>query len=162
MKHKKIKRLAERVIKLAIQFIKKSRQRKSMPFKDLEAILKIFFPKTKHHKTGKGFFKHVFIIHSNKKKLVLKIGRREKDIRKDYATYLSLPKSVRNIYFAKIYWIDGLFMLQKYGKATKVPDNEFKRLREFGAKYGLKDVRTANIMKFGKIFKIVDAERKLI
>ena len=160
MRYKKINDLVEKIIEPSIRFIKKSRQRKSMPYKDIEAIIKIFFPRTKHHKTGKGFFKHVFVIYSSKKKVALKIGRSKKHISKDCKTYLSLPKSIRNRYFAKIYWQNGLFMLQKYGKKVKVPKEESDRLKKVGAKFRLKDIREANIMKVDNKFKIVDAERK--
>ena len=95
--------MIEKVIEPSIDFIKKCRKRKSMPFKDIEGILKIFFPKTKYHETRKGFFKHVFVIHSTKRKLVLKVGRSKRHIRKDFTTYNRLPKNIRNRYFAKIY-----------------------------------------------------------
>lgn len=160
MRYKKIKTLLKEIIEPTILYIKKSRKRKSMPFKEIEVILKIFFHKTKYHKTGKGFFKHVFIIHSNKKRLVLKIGRSVRHIDKDYKTYLSLPKYNRNKHFAKIYWQHGLFMLQKYGRDVRVPDYEIARLKRIGEKYRLKDIREANIMKVDNKFKIVDAERR--
>jgi len=131
-----------------------------MPFKEIGQILKIFFPKTKHYKTGKGFFKHVFVIYSDKRKLVLKIGRNRKHIRKDYTTYLSLPQNIRTRYFAKIYWRHGLFLLQKFGGDVNVPDKELKRLKDIGKKYRLRDIRKDNIMKIDGKFKIVDAERK--
>ena len=51
-------------------------------------------------------------------------------------------------------------MLQKYGKKVKVPRKELQKLKDIGKKYGLKDIRESNIMKFGNKFKIVDAERK--
>jgi len=51
-----------------------------MPYRDIETILRIF---TKLRPTGKGFFKRVFVIHSHKRKLVLKIGRSKRHIRKD-------------------------------------------------------------------------------
>ena len=160
MRYKKIRELVEKIIDPAIYFIKRSRKRRTMPFKEIEAILKICFPKTKYSKTGKGFFKHVFVIYSDKRKLVLKIGRSRKHIRKDHTTYLSLPENIRNRYFAKIYWEYGLFMLQKYGKKVKVPPKELERLKEIGKEYRLKDIREANIMKIDNKFKIVDAERK--
>ena len=160
MRYKKIKDLVEKVIEPSIAIIKRTRKRKSMPFKDIEKILNIFFPKTKHYETGKGFYKHVYVIHSDKRKLVLKIGRSKKHIRKDVTTYQRLPENIRNRYFAKIYWRHNLFLLQKYGKKVRVPDREEQKLRKIGEKYGLKDVRKANIMKFGNKFKIVDAERR--
>jgi len=81
-------------------------------------------------------------------------------MRKDWITYQKIPSNVRNRYFAKIYWRSGLFMLQKYGKKTKVPKGEISRLKEIGGKYDLKDIREANIMKVDGKFKIVDAERR--
>ena len=160
MRHKKIHDLVAKILEPSINFIKKSRKRESMPFKEIEKIINIFFPRTRYYETGKGFFKHVFVIHSSKRKLVLKIGRSKKHIRKDFTTYNHLPLNIRNRYFAKIYWRRGLFMLQKYGKKVKVPAKELKRLKLVGNKYGLKDIREANIMKFDNKFKIVDAERR--
>lgn len=159
-RYKKIRFVVRELLAPSIRLIRRSRQRRTMPYLDIEAILKIFFPRTKHHQTGQGFFKHVFVIHSNRRKLVLKIGRRPKHIRKDYLTYCRLPENVRNRYFAKIYWIDGLFMLQKYGRQVNVPPKVLRRLKEVGTRYRLKDIRPANIMKFGTSFKIVDAERR--
>jgi hypothetical protein len=164
MRYKKIKSFVERVVQPSVDFIKRSRGRTTTPFKEIEAILKIFFPRTKHEESKSGFFKHVFIIHSSTRKLVLKMGRKRKDVRKDYVTYRQLCKRAgtkkANRHYAKIYWRTGLFMLQKYGKQVIVPPKEKKRLDAFGKRYGLKDVRDANIMKFGNNFKIVDAERK--
>jgi hypothetical protein len=81
------------------------------------------------------------------------MGRKRKDIRKDYTTYKQLCKRAganrTNHNFAKIYWESGLFMLQKNGKDVTVPARELKRLKRFGERYGLKDIREANIMKFG-------------
>lgn len=160
MRHKKIHDLVAKILEPSIYFIKKSRKRESMPFKEIEKIINIFFPRTRYYETGKGFFKHVFVIHSSKRKLVLKIGRSKKHIRKDFTTYNHLPSNIRNRYFAKIYWRRGLFMLQKYGKKVKVPAKELEKLKSIGNKYGLKDIREANIMKFDNKFKIVDAERR--
>jgi len=166
MRYKKIKSLVEKVVQPSVDFIKRSRGRTTTPFKEIEAILRIFFPRTKHEGSKSGFFKHVFIIHSSTRKLVLKMGRKRKDVRKDYVTYRRLCKRVgtrkANRRYAKIYWRTGLFMLQKYGKQVIVPTKEKKRLDAFGKKYGLKDIRDANIMKFGNNFKIVDAERQKI
>ena len=131
-----------------------------MPFKEIEQIIKIFFPKTKYYETGKGFFKNVYVIHSRKRKLVLKISRNKKHIRKDFTTYRRLPTDKRNKFFAKIYWVDDLFMLQKYGEKAKVPKEVINKLKNIGKIHGLKDIREANIMKFDNKFKIVDAERK--
>jgi hypothetical protein len=50
-------------------------------------------------------------------------------------------------------------MLQKWGENKPVPVEEVKRLKAWGKKYGLKDIRPANIMFVDNQFKIVDAER---
>src|SRR5258708_12938131 len=118
MGYKKIKGIVEEVLKPFVDFIKKSRNRSNMPYKEMGDVLAVFFPKTKHAGRGKGFFKHVFAIHFGKKKLALKMGRRRKDIRKDYTTYRQLCKRAgtnkANHNFAKIYSESDLFMLQTY------------------------------------------------
>ena len=160
MRHQKILSLIDNFIEPSIVKIQRARKIRTIPHKDIEKLLKIFFPKTKYMDSSHGYFKHVFIIHSDKKLLVLKEGK-SKNIRKDYNTYQKMPKNVRNRYFAKIYWRSkgGSFMLQKWGKKAKVPDEELLKLKKVGRKYGLKDVRKANIMKFERKLKIVDAER---
>lgn len=160
MRYQKIKDLVEQVIEPSILFIKRTRKRSNMPYRDIETLIKIYFPRTKYYERRNGFYKHIYIIHSHKNKVVLKIGRNKKDIRKDYVTYTKLPKNIRNRYFAKIYWRHNQFMLQKFGKKVKVPDTEISRLKKIGMKYKLRDIRGANIMKFGKTFKIIDAERR--
>jgi len=160
MRYKRIYGLTNKVIKPLIKEIKKAKNTQRMPYKEIKIILDMLYPATKHQNVGRGYFKHVFIIHTKKRRLALKIGRGIKDMRKDAITYQKIPSNVRNRYFAKIYWTSGLFMLQKYGKKAKVPKDEIDRLKEIGSKYGLKDIREANIMKVDGKFKIVDAERK--
>lgn len=159
-RYKKIKNLVETVIEPSIKYIKTTRKRKNMPYGDIENLVKIFYPKTKYEEINNGAFKHVYVIHSNKRKLVLKVGRAKRRINKDHKTYLHMPENVRNRYFAKIYWTHNIFMLQKYGKKANIPEPELTRLKNIGKKYNLKDVREANILKFGRRFKIVDAERR--
>lgn len=160
VRHQKILSLVNNFIEPSIMKIKRARKIKTTPHKDIEKLLNIFFPKTKYMSSHHGFFKHVFIIHSDKRFIVLKEGK-SKDIRKDYNTYQKIPKNVRNRYFAKIYWRSsgGKFMLQKYGKNKKVPEKEEERLKQIGKKYWLKDIREANIMFVDNKFKIIDAER---
>lgn len=160
LRYKKIYDLVVEVVEPSIRIIKRTRKRRTMPFVEIEKILGIFFPRTKHYQTGKGFYKHVFVIHSDKKKLALKIGRNKRDIRRDFAIYDNLPENIRNRYFAKIYWRHNIFILQKFGKSAAVPDRVERELKIIGTKFGLKDIRKANIMKFGNRFKIVDATKK--
>jgi len=160
IRYSKILNLTNEFLEPSIGLIKRFKGRKTTSHKDLEQIIKIFFPKTKHISSGKGYYKYVYIIHSQKTPLVLKEGKR-KDIRKDYNTYLSLPEEIRNRYFAKIYWRSdgGRFMLQKYGKRKEVPDYIHEKLKCIGKNYNLKDVRKENIMYFKNGYKIIDAER---
>lgn len=164
MRHKKIKDKAVKILEDVIKYIKKPGKRKNMPFKKIGALVNILFPKTRHLPSRKGRWKHVFVIHSGNKKFVLKMGSKRSAIRKDFTTYKRLCRKLgsrkANRNFAKIYWAQGLFMLQKYGKKVKVPEKELKRLKEFGKSNYLKDIRKDNIMKFGNQFKIVDAERR--
>jgi hypothetical protein len=164
MRYRKIKTFVEDVLQPSVQFIKRSRKRSNMPFKEMKQILDVFFPKTRDVPSGNGFFKHVFIIHFQKRKLALKVGRNKKDIRKDHTTYTRLSRRLgtksATRHFAKVYWATGLFMLQKYGHRVDVPKKQIDRLKEFGRKNGLRDVREANIMKVGRSFKIIDAERR--
>lgn len=160
VRYKRIYDLVNQQIRPLIDQIKRAKDTKRMPYKEIKVILDILYPDTKHRDVGKGYFKHVFIIHTKRRWLALKIGRSIRDMRKDAITYEKIPANVRNRYFAKIYWTSGLFMLQKYGEKAKAPKDEIKRLKEIGNKYGLKDIREANIMKVGGKFKIVDAERR--
>jgi len=164
VRYKKTRNFIIHVLKPLIEHMKKIRGRKTMPWKELEPIFKILYPNTRYEKVAKGAFKHVFIIHTAKRRLTLKIAKNAKDIKKDYATYASLKKSLseravhRN--YAKIYWAEDIFMLQKWGEKVIVSENEYKRLKKWGKQHGLKDVRKDNIMKVDGKFKIVDAERR--
>jgi len=75
----------------------------------------------------------------------------------DWLAYHCLPQNIRNRYFAKIYWLTDHCLLQKYGKGNKVPEKALQKLKGIGKKYGLLDIRRANIRKVDGKFKIVDA-----
>ena len=160
-RQKKIKKLVEEIIEPSIDKIVRFRQINHIPHKYIKDILDIFFPETRHIDKNKGFYKNVYVIHSKTIKYVLKEGKR-RDIRKDYITYQRICKKDGKRYFAKIYWRSkgGRFILQKFGEKATISQKEITRLKTIGKKFGLKDVREANIMKFGKRFKIVDAERR--
>ena len=158
MRYKRIRDFSIEVLGPIIKHLKKIKKTNRMPWKELEAILKILYPDTKYEERAKGYYKNVFIIHNENKWFALKIGRSVQHIKKDMKTYERLPKS-GNRYYAKVYWAEDLFMLQKWGEKVEVPNSELKRLKTWGAKMGLKDIRPANIMKVDDRFKIVDAER---
>jgi hypothetical protein len=159
MRYKRIQDFSVDVIKPMIIHLKRIKQLKNMPWKDLEAILKILYPETKYEEVVSSYYKHVFVIHSNKRWFALKIGKNAAAITKDRKTYEKLPKTSRNRYYAKIYWAKDIFMLQKWGEKVEVPEDEVRRLKKWGRAHNLTDVRPANIMKCDGIFKIVDAER---
>jgi hypothetical protein len=91
----------------------------------------------------------------------LKIGR-EEYIKADIEAYMKLPKRIRNRYFAKIYWKTKYCLIQKYGKKTKIPKEILQKLRNVAKKFGLTDIRRANIRKIDGRFKIVDASIRKI
>lgn len=163
MRYKRIQDFAIHVIKPIVEHLKKMKKSRRMPWKELTAIMRILYPQTRDEHVGTGYFDHVFIVHTDKRWLALKVGRNAQDIRKDYVTYKNLKTSMsdkslhRN--FAKIYWASDIFMLQKWGDKRDVPINELKRLKAWGRRYGLKDIRPANIMLVDNRYKIVDAER---
>jgi hypothetical protein len=158
MRYKRIQNFAIEVLKPIIEHLKKIKKTNRMPWRELEAILKILYPETKYEERRMGYFKNVFIIHNDKRWFALKIGRNPQHIRKDMSTYNKLPIKSRNRNFAKIYWAKDIFMLQKWGEKVEVPRDEVKRLKEWGKEHNLKDIRPANIMKVDGRFKIVDAE----
>ena len=136
MRYRKIKTLVDEVLQPSVHFIKRSRKRTNMPYKQLKQILAVFFPKTRDVGSGHGFFKHVFIIYFQRRKLALKVGRNKRDIQKDHTTYTRLCRrrgtKSANRHFAKIYWASGIFVLQKYGRRVAVPEKQLEKLREFG------------------------------
>ncbi|OGJ15402.1 hypothetical protein A3K73_05870 [Candidatus Pacearchaeota archaeon RBG_13_36_9] len=160
-KYKKILGVVNRILEPSIDLIQKSRKTKAIPYDEIERIIKTFFPRTSSIPSYGGFIKRVYIIHSDRKLLALKLGERA-DIKRDYNVYLSLPRKVRNRYFAEIYWRSkkGRFILQECGKKADIPERGLKRLQEIGDRYELKDIRAANVMAFDDSFKIVDADSK--
>jgi len=160
-KYRKTLKVVDEILEPSIDLIQKSRKTQTVPYKEIEAIINVFFPKTAHINSSGGFIKQVYIIHSHKKLLALKLGERA-DIKRDYNVYLSLPRSLRNRYFAEIYWrsAGGRFILQEFGEKKQIPGKELKRLQEIGHKFELKDVRAANVMAFDGAYKIIDADSK--
>lgn len=75
----------------------------------------------------------------------------------DWLAYHNLPRNIRNRYFAKICWLTDHCLLQKYGREGRVPERVLRKLKDVGRKYGLRDIKPANIRKVDGKFKIVDA-----
>jgi hypothetical protein len=153
IRHKKIYQRAKLLDKF-IDFYIKAKKRVNFPHKVVKNIVCLLFPNARYE--GKGAFKTVHHISTRSRELILKFSM-EKNIKKDFEAYTSLPPSIRNRYFAKIYWSTKYCLLQKYGKKAKVPDDKLQQLKIVAKKYGLSDVRVANIRKVNGNFKIVDA-----
>jgi len=157
MRHATLKKRAE-LVDLVIHHYKRARYLKNFPKKIVAGVVGLMFPHSNFE--GRGFFKEVHSIHSRARKLVLKLSN-AKSTRRDWKVYQRLPAGIRNRYFAKIYWHTKYCLLQKYGEKVDASKPEVKRevkkLRERVKKYGLRDIKTANVRKVEGRFKIVDA-----
>jgi len=140
-----------------IEFYMKAKKRKRFPRKEAGQVIKLLFPNSRN--VGEGAFKKVFQISSRSRDLALKVSG-EENIRNDVGAYDRLPKNIRNRCFAKIYWNTKYCLLQKYGKAVRVPPEVIGSLKKKVKPYGLSDVRVANIRKVDGKFKIVDANTR--
>jgi hypothetical protein len=95
-------------------------------------------------------------VSSRERDLVLKVSN-PKHLRRDLQAYERIPPTLRNRYFAKIYWKSKYCLLQKYGEKGHVPAERLTRLKKIGRRYGLTDIRPSNIRRVDGHFKIVDA-----
>jgi hypothetical protein len=153
VRHSTLKQKAE-IIDFIVDRYKKIHGRKYFPKKILRDIVPLFFPRSRY--VGRGVHKEVYAIRTPAHTRVLKISN-EVSTRRDLQVYKRLPKSIRNRYFAKLYWQTKYCSLQKYGSKETVPAAEKIKLTEVGKKYGLIDIRDDNIRSFGRQFKIIDA-----
>lgn len=154
MRHERIHKRALFIDEF-VRAYQKVRNRKTFPHKEVGRIIHFLFPGCSYK--GRGAFKTVHKISTRARDLVLKTSS-PKNIKKDMRVYSRIPETIRNRYFAKIYWNTRCCLLQKYGRKTMgVPAKALKRLKEFGKQYGLRDIRLDNVRKVGGHFKIVDA-----
>ena len=153
MRHKRIHERAKLLDQLIVEF-NASRHGTQLPRQQIFAAIPLLFPGSKH--AGKGVFKTVFKVSSRSRDLVIKIAR-PRSLRNDLEAYRKIPKTIRNRYFAKIYWSTRYCLLQKYGEEVSVPEGRRKDLAKKVAQYGLVDVKYANIRMIDGAFKIVDA-----
>jgi hypothetical protein len=153
MRHKKIHDNLLLIDKF-VELYRRTRKTSKLPRKEIKILVEFLFEGSKY--LDSGAYKNVYQINSRKRKLALKIGR-EEYIKDDMESYGKLPKRIRNRYFAKIYWHTKFCLIQKFGKKSKIPPEEIKKLKIIGRKYGLADIRKANILKVDGRFKIVDA-----
>jgi len=111
--------------------------KKGMRTKEIENLLSPF----KCQYLGKGFHKRAFIVKSNKKEFVLKIGNR---IKEDYNIYLDL-KHNRKVKYAKIYWHTDRCLLQKKCEDVELSKECLKDFKTEAKKYGYIDVKQDNL-----------------
>jgi hypothetical protein len=153
MRHAILKKRAE-MVDIIIDHYKKARGLRNFPKKIVADVVSLMFPDSNFE--GRGAFKEVHSVHSRARTLVLKLSN-AKSTRRDWGVYQRLPAGIRNRYFARIYWHTKYCSLQKYGKKVGVTKQELRRLRMCVRKYGLKDIKAANVRKVEGHFKIVDA-----
>ena len=153
MRHALIQRTA-RIIDQFVEAYKRARKRSTFPHTGVREIVTLLFPGSAQK--GRGAFKTVYVVRSRKKRLAFKTSNSDK-IMNDWLAYHCLPANIRNRYFAKIYWLTDHCLLQKYGRESRVPEKTLRKLKDIGKKYGLRDIRPANIRKVDGKFKIVDA-----
>lgn len=152
-RHAILKRRAE-TLDLIIDQYNRVRKRKRFPKKIVADVVRLLFPDSSF--VGRGFFKEVHTIRSRAHTRVLKLSN-GKSTDRDWKVYNRLPPTLRNRYFAKIYWRTKYCLLQKYGRKTEVPISVLKRLQKFGREHGLRDIKPDNIRKVDGHFKIIDA-----
>ncbi len=130
-------------------------KRSGFPTKDeLEPLILSLFPD--FYVANAGWHKVVFGICSEDNKIVLKIGTR-KNIEYDHRVYKAVPENVRHRFFARIFWHTKYCLLQEYGSPAHVTPTQLARLRRIVYKYGIFDVKEANIKLVDGQLKIIDA-----
>lgn len=157
MRYRRLRQTA-RFLDQFIDSYRRLRRRKTFPHKAVEQIIPLLFRGWRRE--GRGAFKTVYRVTSTSNHVALKRAR-GRHIRRDMKLYKALPGSLRNRYFAKIYWHTKYCLLQKYGRRVKhVPSREMQMLKRFAKDHGISDIRAENIRKIDGRFKIVDANRK--
>src|SRR3954471_24875209 len=109
-RHSTLKRRAE-TLDLIIDQYNRVRKRKKFPKKIVEGVVRLLFPGSSF--AGRGVFKEVHAIRSRAHTRVLKLSN-GKSTNRDWKVYNQLPITLRNRYFAKIYWRTKYCLLQKY------------------------------------------------
>lgn len=156
MRHATLNERAK-VLDSVIDHYKRARGRKNFPKAIVSDIVKLLFPRSDFE--GRGFFKEVHSVRSRSRTLVLKLSN-AKSTARDWEVYHRLPKSIRNRYFAKIYWHTKYCSLQKFGRKVRVSKQALDTLRARVKPYGLTDVKAANVRKVDGHLKVVDANPK--
>ena len=103
-----------------------------------------------------GWHKIVFRNRGFDHNVVLKIGP-HKSIENDHRVYKTVPEDKRHRYFARIYWHTKYCLLQEYGEAANVTQEQLNCLRTAVYKYGVFDVKAENIRWIHGDLRIIDA-----
>ena len=135
------------------EFIK-TKNSSFVPMENLEKIVITVFPDA--HLSNFGLHKLVFQLRHKSHILALKIGKSEA-IERDHEAYIMMPPSMRQVYFARVFWHTKYCLLQEYGEETEVSAQNLVQIREIAYEYGLLDITCDNIRSVNGNLKIIDA-----
>ena len=99
----------------------KTKETSFVPMGTLQEIVSTIFPDC--IMLNFGLHKLVFHLRHKSHELALKIGKHEA-IEVDHKAYKQMPKSLRHVYFARIFWHTKYCLLQEYGVEAEVSDGE--------------------------------------
>ena len=125
-----------------------------VPLNELKNIVLMIFPDSLMESFG--IHKLVFRLRHKSHELALKIGKKEA-IERDHKAYKQLPRNIRHVYFARVFWHTKYCLLQEYGLETQVTAEELVQLRSIASKFGLLDISCENIRNINGYLKIIDA-----
>jgi hypothetical protein len=125
-----------------------------IPQEELKNLILKNFPELKVENFG--WHKIVFSVPSIDHKIVLKVGAR-KSIENDHRAYKRVPESMRHQLFARIFWHTKYCLLQEHGLPAHVTLEQLTRLRQDVYRYGIFDIKEANLKQVDGQLKIIDA-----
>jgi len=103
-----------------------------------------------------GLHKLVFHLRYQSHDLALKVGKQQA-VERDHTAYRQLPSSLRNVYFARMFWHTKYSLLQEYGVEAEVTRQQLLQLRALARRYGLLDITCDNVRVVNGNLKIIDA-----
>lgn len=121
---------------------------------ELQTIILTVYPD--YYVESCGWHKIVFRHKKLNHKVVLKVGSK-KSIENDHQAYKRVPKHMRHIFFARIYWHTKYCLLQEYGTPAEVTPQQLNCVRQAIYKYGIFDVKVDNLRWINGELRIIDA-----
>jgi len=115
-----------------------------IPQEDLKNLILNNFPDL--YVKDFGWHKIVFGIRSTDQKVVIKVGTK-KSIENDHRAYKRVPESMRHQLFARIFGNSKYCLVQEYGFAAQVSQEELASIRKTVYRYGVFDVKAANLVR---------------